>query len=302
MGTDLKSPSETSDSPLGLIAGAGTLPFLVADGARAHGRLVVAVALKDYASPDLSSHVDRIHWTGLGRMGRLIKHLQDEGVRQAVMIGGVRKAGMYSALKFLRHPPDLRAVKFWYQRLTDRGDASILGGFTEELAHEGIELVSCLDYLGEHLPDAGCMTKRRPTERETADVQFGARIASEIARLDVGQSIIVKQGAVAAVEAVEGTDETIRRGAQLARKGAVLIKFSRPDQDFRYDVPVIGLETMEVCHECGVRVIAVEAGRVLIADKPAAIQEADRKKITLMGIELGPEDKASSANAQTRST
>ena len=271
---------------LGLIAGSGILPILVADRARGQGQSVAAVAFDGYASQDLAAHVDRIYWIGLAQMGKLIDVLKKEGARHAVMIGGVRKATMYSSLKQLRHPPDLRAMKFWFQQLKDRRDASILGGFMEELAKEGIELVSCLDYLKDHLADAGCMTGRTPTDRETADVHFGARMASEIAGLDVGQSVIVKEGVVTAVEAIEGTDEAIRRGAKLANKDAVLVKFSRPDQDFRYDVPVVGPRTIEICDECGVRVIALQAKRVLMADKPAVIREADRKRITVMGVEL----------------
>ena len=260
--------------------------MLVADSARTQGRRVVAAAFQGYASAELADHVDRLHWVGLAQMGKLIKRLREDGVRQAVMIGGVQKTAMYSALKFLRHPPDLRAVKFWYQQLKDRRDVTILRGFMLELAKEGIELLSCLDYIRDQLAEPGCMTKREPTEREAADVQLGARIAREIARLDVGQSIVVKDGAVTAVEAVEGTDEAIRRGAKLANNGAVLVKFSRPEQDFRFDVPVAGARTIEICDECDMRVIGLEANRVLMADKPAVIQEANRRRITLIGIEV----------------
>jgi len=276
-----------ADAPLGLIAGQGRFPVLVAREAAARGWRVAAAGFRKYTSPDVGQYAT-LHWVGLARMGALIRTLKRAGVRQAVMAGGVNKRQMYSPLKFVKEPPDRRAVHFWYRRLTDRRDASILSAFADELAAEGIELISSVAFLEAYMADAGAMTRRKPTERQRKDIALGAGIARAIAGLDVGQSLIVKDGNVVAVEAVEGTDDTIRRGGALARGGAVLVKFSRPNQDFRFDVPVVGVDTVSVCQASGVAVIAIEAGRVLMLDKADLLRDAKRAKIAVYGVTLGP--------------
>jgi hypothetical protein len=269
---------------LGLIAGNGRFPILLAQGARAAGMEVVAVGFRGETSPELAKYVTKLHWVGIARIGRWIKKLKEEGVTKAVMAGGVRKANMYTPWRLVRYLPDLRTVRFWYRTLRDKKDYTILEGLADELARDGIELQNSLIYMTDHIAREGCLTKRKPTDAEWRDIEFGFRLAKEMARLQVGQTIVVKEQAVIAVEAIEGSDETIKRGGKLGRGRIVVVKVSRPGQDLRFDVPTIGPNTIKTLKEARASVLALEADLVLMLDKPAVIAAADNAGIAIVAV------------------
>lgn len=268
--------------PLGLLAGNGRFPFLVAQEARKNGRRVVAVAFNGEADPGLEQAVDSIHWVFVGQLNKWIEIFKKEGVEDAVMAGLVRHSNMYADLK--KFHPDMRALKlFW--RLKDRKADSILGGVAEELAKSGIKLMPSIVHLQNHLAINGVMTKRKPTAAELADVKFGFQLAKSMAGLDVGQTVCVKNKAVIAVEAMEGTDRCIRRAGEFSQGSFVVVKVSKPKQDLRFDVPVIGLNTIETFNEVGGGILAVEAGKTLVLDREKLIEWANGEKLGIMGVE-----------------
>ena len=269
---------------LGLIAGNGRFPILLAQGAREAGMEVIAVGFRGETSPELEKYVARLHWVGIARIGRWIKALKKEGVTKAVMAGGVRKANMYTPWRLVRYLPDLRTVRFWYRTLRDKKDHTILEGLADELARDGIELQSSLNYMDEHIAREGCLTKREPTPAEWTDIEFGFRLGKEMARLQVGQTIVVKEQAVIAVEAIEGSDEAIRRGGRLGRGNIVVVKVSKPGQDLRFDVPTVGTNTIKTLKEARVSVLALEADMVLMLDKPEVIAAADKAGIAIVAV------------------
>jgi UDP-2,3-diacylglucosamine hydrolase len=273
----LKKPHHT-DNKLGIIAGAGELPIAIADEAKAFGYAVFAVALEPLADKALSSHVDEIQWVNVGKFGKLVDTLQKHGISEAVMAGKVSKTLLYKS----KITPDLRAVKLLFS-LKDRKDDSILLAITKELQKEGILLLDITLFSRSLLASAGVHTKQKPTDDEWKDIEFGWKIAKEIGRLDIGQTVVVKDKAVMAVEAIEGTDEAIRRGGILAGEGAVVIKVSKPGQDMRFDVPAVGLDTFNVMKEVRARVLAIEADKCLILNKGVLIEEANKAKISVVG-------------------
>jgi len=272
---------------IGIVAGGGGFPPLLVAKAREHGAEVHVAALRGYADEGLREGGAAFAWVGIAQVGRIIRFFKRGGVKDVIFAGDVAKAEMYSPTKFLRHPPDMRSLRLW-RRLRDRTDLTILSAVAEEFAAEGIEVVSPLRYLKDCLTPEGPITAppegRRPDERERADIAFGWRIGAALAGLEVGQSLIVKDKAVVAVEAMEGTDEAIRRGGGIAQSGAVLVKVSRPDQDPRFDIPCAGPETVRTCAKAGVGVIALEAGRTLLLEKDRMIAEANAARIALYGI------------------
>lgn len=268
--------------PLGLLAGNGRFPFLVAQEARKVGRRVVAVAFNEEADPALEQAVDSIHWVYVGQLAKWIQIFNSEGVEEAVMAGLVRHSNMYADLK--KFHPDMRALKlFW--RLRDRKADTILGGVADELAKDGIKLVPSILHLGNCLATRGVLTKRKPNAAELADVKFGFHMAKSMAGLDVGQTVCVKNKAVIAVEAMEGTDQCIRRAGEMARGNFVVVKVSKPKQDLRFDVPVIGLSTIETFQEAGGGILAVEAGKTLILDREKLVSWANAEKIGIAGVD-----------------
>lgn len=277
-----KSVSEA----IGLIAGSYQFPLLLARRAREKGLRVVAVAIRDLTSPEIEDLVDTVEWIRLGQLGKLITVFKNAGVSRAYMAGAVRKAEIFGTSRVLKHLPDARAVRFWFQKLRDRRDATILGALADELSAEGIHLQNSVELLEDSLAVRGCMSRRKLRAREMEDVQFGWEHVRELARLDIGQSLVVKDCCVVAVEAVEGTDECIRRAGALAGPGAVLVKSSRPDQDMRFDVPCVGEQTVRTCHEAGIPVIAVEAGKTLLIDKEGMLKAADELGVSIVGTPL----------------
>lgn len=276
--------------PVGLVAGSGRLPFLVASGMRQAGRKVVIVGLRSLASPRLAGLADVFHWRGLTRLGGWIATFRKHQVHEAVMIGGVRKRRMYDPLRFVRLLPDWRTARVWYVALRkDKRDNAILHVVADELRKDGIELVSSARYCQEHLADEGLMTQTPAPRKAAGDVEFGWRIARASAELDVGQSVAVKERDIIAVEAMEGTDAMIARAGELCRVGGwTMIKVARPRQDMRFDVPTIGPTTIQNLHAARCVCLVVEAGKTLIADKPATLALADRLKIAVIGKRQSP--------------
>jgi len=271
--------------PIALIAGEGRPPFLVAQGMHAAGRKVIIAGLRGFACPRLMGLADDFFWVGVARLGRLIATLKRRGVRQAVMIGRVRKREMLSPFRLVKYLPDLRTLWLFYFRIRkDKRDNKVLLATAEELGREGIELVSSVEYCREHLAGEGLMTQSALPSGAQADADFGWRIARASADLDIGQAIAVRERDILAVEAVEGTDAMIRRAGRLCRKGGwTLIKVARPDQDMRFDVPVIGPDTVRRCEDAGCSCIVLEAGKVLVVDKPTTLALADRLGIAIVG-------------------
>ncbi len=263
---------------IGLIAGKNKFPLIFAQVARAQGLEVVAVAHRGETDPALADVVAALQWVYVGQLGKIIKFFQQAGVTQAVMAGGISKGRLFTHLR-----PDLRAVRL-LNRLRHVGDDGILRAVAAELAHEGITIVSPTLYLTDLLTPSGVLSRRQPSAEEMQDVRFGWEIAKEIGRLDIGQCVVVRRQAVLAVEAIDGTDATIRRGGLLAGEKAVVVKVSKPTQDLRFDVPAVGLETIAVMAEVKARVLALEAGKTLMFDRPAMLAAADRARIAVIGL------------------
>ena len=283
----LSRPIHLNDSNvIGLIAGQGRLPFLVADGARAAGFRVVCVGFRHQAQPELADHVDYFHWVPLARPGCWIRHLRRHGVCDTIMVGRVAKRRIYTPWRIVQYLPDWRAFRLWYHRLggRDKRNDTLLAALADELASGDIILQDSTQYCTEHLAREGVMTKTQPSSAVRADIEFGWSIVKEMGRLDIGQAIAVKEREVIAVEAIEGTDKMIERAGQLCRSGGwTLIKTAKPNQDMRFDVPTIGTETIENLKRNGAACVAVEAGKTLLLDLGETIRLADHHKIAVVG-------------------
>jgi len=264
--------------PLGLIAGNGRFPFLVAAGARRAGRRVVVVAIKEEAFPELEKDVDELHWVGLGQLGRCIDTLKKAGVTEAVMAGQVQHRRIFSNIV-----PDLKLLGLLARLLVKNTD-SLIGAVADLLESEGIRLLPSVGFLGDQMATAGVMTKRTPTNDEKADIEYGRTIAGALTALDLGQTVVIKSRAAVALEAMEGTDETIERAGRIAGKGIVVVKLAKPKQDMRFDVPVVGPGTLAALEKAGASVLAVEAGKTLLLDRPLFLAEADRRRIAVVGV------------------
>ncbi len=263
---------------LGLIAGSGELPFAIASEARSLGYTVTAIGLDGITDPALASHVDEILWVKMGKLGSLISNLKKAGISEAVFAGKVHKSVVYSGKVI----PDLRLVKLFFG-LKDKSDDSITLAITKELEDEGIKLLKTVDFTAKLMTPRGVLTKKKPSADNYKDIEFGWKIAKEIGRLDIGQTVVVKSQAVMAVEAIEGTDEAIIRGGRLAGEGAVVVKICKPQQDMRSDVPVVGVQTLRSMAEVGARVLAIEAEKSILLDKDRFIHEAERSGIIVVG-------------------
>jgi DUF1009 family protein len=271
--------------PLGLIAGEGRLPVLIAQGVRRARRPLIVAAFRGRADPALRGLADAFAWVGVTRIGSWIRVLRRHGARSAILAGGVKKAEIYSPLRLLRYLPDFRTARLWYTRLRhDKRDNTVLRTVADELAREGIELMSSVEYCREHIAADGLMTKTPVPRSVQADVEFGFRIARQSADLDIGQSIAVREGDIIAVEAMEGTDRMIERAGGLCSTGGwTLVKVARPNQDMRFDVPTVGPDTVKHLKQAGCVCLVLEADRTLILDKPATLELADRCGIAVVG-------------------
>jgi DUF1009 family protein len=271
---------------LGLIAGNGRFPFLVLDAARRLRHDVTIVAIKEEASPELERAAAleppaRLHWVSLGQLGRCIQVLREGGVTKAVMAGQVKHVKLFSDIV-----PDLTFMSL-LARLRSRNTDALIAGVADTLMRHGIELVDSTSYLEPLLARAGVLTRRAPSTEEAADFAFGYRMADEIAALDIGQTIAVKDRAVVAVEAMEGTDEVIARAGRLAGPGARIVKVAKPRQDMRFDVPVVGLATIAAMDRAGATALSIDAGKTLLVDGDAVLAAADAAGIAIAGRRAG---------------
>jgi DUF1009 family protein len=261
----------------GLIAGNGQFPFLVADGARKRGTSLSVVAIKEETDPRINDVVENVLWVGIGQLGKMIAFFKREGVEKAMMAGQVKHVQLFSGAL-----PDVRMMKMLWN-LPRRNTDALIGGVAEELAKEGIELIDSTYLIPDHLAQKGVLTKRNPDKTELENIEYGLHIASEIARLDLGQTIVVRAAACVAIEAMEGTDATILRAGELANGKLTVVKVAKPDQDMRFDVPVVGLPTIETMIKAGATCLSVTAGKTLIFDRDAMIEKANSAKISIVG-------------------
>jgi UDP-2,3-diacylglucosamine hydrolase len=267
---------------LGLIAGNGQFPFLVLDAARSVGHDVTVVAIKEEALPDLAEAAARapraaLHWVSLGQLGKCISLLKEAGVTEAVMAGQVKHAKLFADIV-----PDLTLIGVLL-RLKARNTDALISGVADVLREHGINLLDSTAFLAPLLAREGVLTRRAPTEDERADLEHGYRVADAVAGLDVGQTIAVKSGAVVAVEAMEGTDAVIARAGGLAGGGVRIVKVAKPNQDMRFDVPVVGVSTINAMAAAGATLLSVDAGKTLLIDGEAIIRAANEAGIAIVG-------------------
>jgi DUF1009 family protein len=267
---------------LGLIAGNGRFPFLVLDAARGAGHDVTIIALKEEAFPDLADAAARtpaaaLHWLSIGQLGACISVLKDAGVTQAVMAGQVKHTKLFADIV-----PDMTLLGI-LMKLKARNTDALISGIADALRDKGIELLHSTAFLGPLMAREGVLTRRPPTESELVELGFGRTIADRVAALDIGQTVVVKASAVVAVEAMEGTDAVIARAGQLAGPGTCVVKVAKPNQDMRFDVPVVGVSTIEAMRAAGATVLSVDAGKTLMIDGDAIIGAADAAGICIVG-------------------
>jgi UDP-2,3-diacylglucosamine hydrolase len=263
----------------GLIAGNGKFPFLVLEAARSQGIEMAVIALREEASPELAGIAQRLHWVSLGELSRALELLHREGVTHAVMAGQVKHNKIFSTIR-----PDWKLAKLLFSLPRKNTDA-LIGAVARVLESEGIHLVDSTAFLRPLVPEPGVLTRRVPDAREAGDIAYGREIALRLAGLDLGQTVVVRERACVAVEAMEGTDETIERAARIASGGPlVVVKVAKPRQDMRYDVPVVGLRTVEVMKRSAVTALAIDAGRTLIFERPKAIAAADAAGIAIEAL------------------
>jgi hypothetical protein len=273
---------ELSGRTVGILCGSGLLPLRVAQSLKARGARVVGVGIRGEAEEEVARVADRWHWAGLARLGRWIRLLKSANADVMLMCGSIRKQRMYdSKLAML---PDLRTIKLWYGRLRSRQDHTILGAVADEFDKEGIAVGSIPEFCPDLLAPAGPLTERRPTRAQWRDVRFGWPMAKQIAAMQIGQCIVVKDGAVLAVEGIDGTDATLERGGRLAGGGAVAVKVPREGHDERFDIPCIGPDTVDTLARAGVDVLAVEAGRTIALDRPEVERRARDAGVCIVAV------------------
>ncbi len=267
-------------SRYGVIAGNGRFPFLVLEAARGQGIPMVVAAIREEADPALAGLAASFHWIGVGELGRLIEVLKQEGVTHAVMAGQVKHTQIFSSLR-----PDWRLVKL-LASLRHKNTDSLIGAVAQALAEEGITLLDSTTFLKPFLAPAGVLTRRAPSEAERADIEYGRRLARELSRLDVGQSVVISERACVAVEAMEGTDAVILRAASLSRgRPLTVVKVARPNQDMRFDVPVVGPGTIRTMQQAGATALALDAGRTLLLDRDELLRLADEAGVAIEAAE-----------------
>jgi UDP-2,3-diacylglucosamine hydrolase len=296
------SSSTVPDSPIrwGLIAGNGQFPFLVLEAARSQGIDMAVIAIREEASPELEKITSRLHWVSLGELSRTLELLHQEGVNRAVMAGQVKHNKIFSSIR-----PDWKLAKLLFS-LPLKNTDSLIGAIAKVLEAEGIQLVDSTTFLKPLIPAPGVLTRRAPDAREAADIAYGREIARQIAGLDLGQTVVIRDRACVAVEAMEGTDEAIERAARIAEDGfLVVVKVSKPKQDMRFDVPVVGLKTVEVMQRCRVTALGMDAGRTLLFDRTRVIDAADAAGIAIEAFPLdaiGVADQSAPGAAQQAAT
>jgi UDP-2,3-diacylglucosamine hydrolase len=268
--------------PLGIIAGNGEFPLILARSARQLGTgRIVAAAFDGETNPEIDGAVDEIVWIKLGQLKKLIEVFTSRGVKRAVMAGGITPANLFKNLRL-----DLRMTTVAL-RLKERNAETIFGAIAAEMAKDGVELIDPRPFFGDSVPKPGPLTRQKPSKEQQEDIEFGLRIAKAVSALDIGQTVVVRKGTVLAVEGFEGTDECIRRGGALAgeKGGAVVVKVSKPNQDFRFDIPCVGEKTIESCRVGRISAMAIEAGRSLLLDKDKLLKAANEDGLCLVASE-----------------
>jgi DUF1009 family protein len=275
----------------GLIAGNGRFPFMVADGARRAGVSLSVAAIREETDPKIEQEVDRLVWVGIGQLGKMIRFFKSEGVEKAIMAGQVKHVQIFS-----RAVPDARMLKMLL-KLPRRNTTSLIGGIANELASEGIDLIDSTYFLQDSLPTLGTLTRRKPSSAERADIDYGLEVAGQIAHLDLGQTIVVRGKACVAIEAMEGTDATILRAGELisghgSARGRTnlssgpmtVLKLAKPDQDMRFDVPVVGIPTIQAMVQAGATCLCLNAGKTLMFDREEMLALADKNKLSIVAV------------------
>lgn len=260
---------------IGLIAGSGRIPIVLADSIKKNGLDITAISLDESVSRELEKYTNKVYSFAPTQIGKIISKLQDEKIKEVVIVGKVEKGLLYKNLRF-----DLRSIKI-LSRLKDRNDATILSAIIDELASEGIEVLPQTKYLSHLLFPAGILTKRKPDKREEEDITFGMGVVEKIAELDISQTIVLKDKAILAVEAIEGTTEAIKRGTAIG-KGAVVVKTSKKNQDPRFDIATVGIETIKIMAEGKASCLAIKAGRTFLVDKDETVRMADKAGISIV--------------------
>ena len=263
---------------IGLIAGSGQFPLIFCRAAKARGYAVYALGFIKEAPLELKEYVDTIEWAHLGQLKKLINFFKKNSIHEAVMLGAITKTRMFTDVK-----PDLKAITL-VAGMRHTHDDGILSTFADALEKEGISIRPSTFLLPDLLADEGCWTQRKPSGSEKADIEVGWEMAKAIGRLDIGQCVVVKGGSVLAVEAIDGTDATIKRGGELAKGNAVVVKVCKPIQDIRFDMPAVGLTTIAVMAKAGVSALAVEAGGAVVFEKEEMIAHADRHRIAIVAL------------------
>jgi len=262
---------------IGLIAGDGRFPIIFADNVRRLGFTVSAIAHVGTTLPELESYVEHIHWLKIGQFSKALAALKQDGIGQAVMLGGIKKTNVFTTLR-----PDLRALAI-FSRLKHWKDDAILRAVAGELEREGIEILDSTFGLQDILAEEGYLTSKKPSKKEVEDIQFGWETLETLGMLDIGQCVVVKNRVIVSVEAVEGTDEAITRGGKLGGKGGVVIKRTKPHQDLRFDLPAIGPQTIQTMVSVEATVLAIEAGRTVIIDREDVLSQANEAGISIVG-------------------
>ena len=261
----------------GLIAGNGSFPFLVVEGARNQGVSLSVVAINEETDPKINEVAENVIWVGIGQLGKMISFFKKHNVEKAIMAGQVKHVQIFSGSM-----PDLRMVKMLWN-LPRRNTDALIGGIADELAKDGIELIDSTFFVQDQLAPIGVLTKRKPTDIELENIEYGLHITAETARLDLGQTVVIRAKACVAIEAMEGTDATIKRAGELANGKLTVVKVAKPDQDMRFDVPVVGVPTIDAMIAAGAACLSITAGKTLIFNREEMIALADKNKICIVG-------------------
>ncbi|MGC4006127.1 MAG: UDP-2,3-diacylglucosamine diphosphatase LpxI [Pirellulales bacterium] len=291
--SSVQGASTVAPKRVGLIAGWGNFPFSVAHELRSQGCKIYGLGIRDHADPKLADLCDVWGWSGLATLGRSIRFFRKHGVHDATMAGKIFKVRLFQRGAWLHHLPDWRALRvFWPHFVSskqDRKDDTLLLAIVRAFAEDGVTLAPATDYAPELLVKPGTLTKRGPTPGQLRDIAFGWTLAKEMGRLDVGQSVVVKDRAALAVEAIEGTDECIRRAGKLCTSGGMtVVKTAKPQQDMRFDVPTIGVGTLQTMLDVGAKVLAVESEKTILVDQPAFIEFADKHGLVVVALDGPP--------------
>ena len=282
--------TEKLPEKIGLLAGGGRFPILVAESIRRRGIQVVCAGLRHSASAELVDLCDQFRYLGLGRLGAAMRYFHKHGVREISLAGWIRKESVFRPWRLVSLLPDWRMLRLWYFQVRNHQDHTLLAALVAEFEGEGFHVSHSTKYCPDLLAEEGVLSRRSPSKAQLADIAFGWKIARRMADLEVGQSVVVRETSTIAVEGVEGTDRNIRRAGELCKRGGfTVVKLAKEGHDMRFDVPAIGPDTIESIHEAGGAVLAVEAGRTLIIDREPMLEKANRHGIVVISLRDPPQ-------------